>query len=436
MLLIGIVIGFIWSFSTFIGQTATTNAIDARNDKIVEALQGHTTQTLVGDYWRVVPISQMNKRNIVPMADCTTARTSLTSGLWRQDFEHKSFTYLLTLENGSTGYPACSIDQVVKAYGHPNASTLIAGTNTDPLELLLYFDKGVNSNHGVKGISKLGTILPTTIEQAKSISLCTNNQIIMNIVAHQDDDLLFINPDLQHQIDMKDCIRTVYVTSGDAGQGSQYWLGRERASEAAYAYMLGLEQSVVWTQRTVMISPHEFVTVVNPKGNRQISLIFMRLPDGNINGHGFSNSGFESLARLISGKIPHMLAVDGQSFYSSDDLTKALTDLMNLYTPTVINTQVATNLGKQFSDHSDHITVGQYVNKAYDQYANKPGTTLNHYIGYPIREYAENVLGNDLTRKTNTFLAYATFDRGVCQSKGMCDDTPTYNAYLHREYAQ
>ncbi|MDB5167045.1 MAG: hypothetical protein JWN26_190 [Candidatus Saccharibacteria bacterium] len=440
LLLLGIVIGSIWSFSTFLQQTATSSAIDARNTKIVDAMQGHKTQTLLGDYWRVVPIGQMNKQSVehvVPMADCTTVRTGLTSAAWSQDFEHKSFTYLLTLEKGSTGYPACSIDQIVKTYGRPNASTLIAGTNSKPIELLLYFDKGVNTNRDVTSPSKSATILPTTIEQAKSISQCADNEIVMNIVAHQDDDLLFMNPDLQHQIDMKHCIRTVYVTSGDAGQSSQYWLGRERASEAAYAYMLGInQQPVIWTQRTVTIGPHEFVTVVNPKGNRQVSLIFMRLPDGNLTGHGFGSSGFESLAQLLSGRVPELQAVDGQSFYTTDDLTKALTDLMNLYTPTIINTQAATNLGKQFSDHSDHISVGQFANKAYDGYANKSNITLNHYVGYPIRGYAENVFGDDLSRKTNAFLAYATFDGGVCQSLTLCEETPTYNAYLHRQYAQ
>src|SRR5207247_1814139 len=103
--------------------------------------------------------------------------------------------------------------------------------------------------------------------------------------------------------------------------------------------------------------------------------------------------------------------------YSSNDLTRALTDLMALYTPTIINTQVATNMSKQYSDHSDHVSVGLFVDKAYNLYTNKSNTTLKHYIGYPIRAYAENVFGDDLNRKTNAFLSYATFDGGVCQSK-------------------
>ena len=39
----------------------------------------------------------------------------------------------------------------------------------------------------------------------------------MQIVAHEDDDLLFMNPDLEHAIDAGSCVRTIYVTAGDAG---------------------------------------------------------------------------------------------------------------------------------------------------------------------------------------------------------------------------
>src|SRR5215475_11483965 len=39
----------------------------------------------------------------------------------------------------------------------------------------------------------------------------------MNIVAHEDDDLLFLSPDLIHDIQSGRCVRTIFVTAGDAG---------------------------------------------------------------------------------------------------------------------------------------------------------------------------------------------------------------------------
>src|SRR5579875_1841597 len=44
-------------------------------------------------------------------------------------------------------------------------------------------------------------------------------QNVMNIVAHEDDDLLFINPRIAQAIDQQACVRTVYVTAGDDGRG-------------------------------------------------------------------------------------------------------------------------------------------------------------------------------------------------------------------------
>src|SRR2546422_11650188 len=45
--------------------------------------------------------------------------------------------------------------------------------------------------------------------------------------------------------------------------------------------------------------------------------IFMRLPDGNTDGLGFSSTGFQSLAKLRDGSISSIAAVDGSATYGS-----------------------------------------------------------------------------------------------------------------------
>lgn len=436
---VAIIVGCAFSVISFQQHMAKTAQIDERNAKVVQVLQTRKTDLLIGDYWRVVPIGQMNNERVdqvLPMSDCTTVRESLSSAKWQKDLNNTSFTYLLTLEPGTTGYPPCSIDTITRAYGRPNASTLIAGTNENPTELLLSYDLGTNQYRDVAAAAKTTTILPNSTDQIKDLSPCTNgNTTVMNIVAHQDDDLLFINPDLLHYIDNKHCVRTVYVTSGDDGQGSQYWLDREKGSEAAYNSMLGLSQDTVWAQRTLKIADGEFATVVNPKGNRDVSILFLRLPDGNLTGKGFKSVGYSSLANLMSGKQTTIKSVDDQSAYTTDTLKKSLTTLMEIYTPNIINTQIPTNLSKQYADHSDHLTVGRYVDEAFAQYANKSQVILKHYIGYPERQYSENVSGPDLDRSTDAFLAYALHDKSVCQTKDACAKTATYNGYLHRQYS-
>jgi len=437
VLVAAITIGCVWSFSTAQQQSDALDGITDRNVKISEVIENHKTDLLVGDYWRVVPISQVNTSvvtRILPMGNCTTPLPNLVSEVWRRDFEHHSFTYLLSLDEGLTGYPVCSVEQVVGMYGRPNASALIAGTNENPTELLLFYDGGVSKNRTTIGLSKTGTILPTTPEHVKRIVDCADNITIMNIVAHEDDDLLFMNPDLQKNIDAKHCIRTVYVTAGDAGNGSQYWLGRERATEAAYEKMMGATEPFVWVQKTVKLSDHAYVSIASPRGHREISLVFMHLPDGNLEGQGYGVSGSESLMQLSSGKVASIQSVDGQSTYTSGELTQALTTLMDFYAPTAINTQASYNRGHVYNDHADHVGVGRYVDSAYQSYMNRDATPLTHYVGYPIRELPQNVFDADLERKTAAFLSYALYDGSVCQSKVMCDQTPTYNSYLQRQY--
>ena len=430
---VSIIIGCFWTVTTNQQQTSALSSISQRNQKIADVLADHKSDVLIGDYWRVVPISQLDKEKndiMLPLSSCTTVRNTLTSDAWQINLKTHSFIYLLSLDKGVTDYPQCTVAQITGTYGHPNASTLIAGTNEHPQELLLYYDGGITKG---KPVPKSSTIFPTS-PKISVPPVCANNDTVMNIVAHQDDDLLFMNPDLLHEITTGDCIRTVYVTAGDSGQNSVYWLGREQGSQAAYDSLAGLPLTTIWTQKTVKLNTGEYVTVVSPETDKKISLIFMRLADGNLTGNGFKSSGYESLAQLHSGQISVINSVDGQSSYTSLQLTTALTQLMNLYNPTILHTQAPRDYGTIYHDHSDHITVGKYVTTAFANYSNEAATPISYYIGYPIRQAPANVTGADLAAKLNAFLAYAKYDGGVCQTAAICARTATYNAYLSRQY--
>ena len=56
-------------------------------------------------------------------------------------------------------------------------------------------------------------VLNTTSAAASSSSGPT-----LNVVAHEDDDLLFLSPDLLHVIQAGGSVRTIFVTAGDDGQ--------------------------------------------------------------------------------------------------------------------------------------------------------------------------------------------------------------------------
>lgn len=443
---IGIVIIVAMLVSTIIlAQTshqekAALSSVNARNSLVVQILDHHRVDTLVGDYWRVVPtkFAAGPKRQFIifPLAGCAQAREVLSSSAWQPNLHKHSFAYLLSLDRSLTDFPQCSLQQVIAAYGSPNASTLVAGSLDAPKELLLFYDNGIKkSSAGSAGIEPLQTVLPIRPDQIPT-AVCSL-PTIMNIVAHQDDDLLFINPDVLRDIQAGHCVRTVYITAGDAGSGPYYVLNRELGSEAAYSYMLG-QRATTWVQRIVKLNDKQFITIASPRGNPKISLIFMHLPDGDLRGNGFAANYFESLAKLRNGRLGRIHSIDRQSVYSSAELTKALTALMQVYQPAAILTQ-STFSDKTYPDHSDHGQVGRYTTAAASGYerSRPAGSTpipLYYYVGYPVHGMLENVGGQDLIDTTNAFLTYAGYDGGVCQSEAQCESTPTYNAYLRTQY--
>ena len=439
VLLCSLIVGTAFAFETYRADQMALNDVEHRNEIIAHALASHPVGTIMGDYWRVLPIKSLVPAiNALPLASCTQPRDILTSGSWQKDATARSFAYLLSLDEKSPDFPDCTLNQIVAEYGKPNASFLVAGKLEQPGELLLFYDNGTRKSAPVLSASgqSSGTVVPITPDKLPRTSCPNDAPTIMNIVAHEDDDLLFLSPDLLHDIKQSHCVRTVYVTAGDAGGNKLYWLSRERGSEAAYDTMLGLARSTVWVERIVKLSSQAFASVANPRGNPYVSLVFMHLPDGNLNGQGFKAYHNESLERLESGKIPAIHSVDGQSVYTSDELVGTLSQLMSTYMPREVRTQAPRNVGRRFTDHSDHTAVGRYTEEAFARYHNVnvlSAADIKYYIGYPTREMPQNVFGDDLRLKVQAFNAYGAFDGSVCHTPQQCNASPTYGSYLGRQ---
>lgn len=418
-------------------QATTSDAVyrqTARQDEaIAAALTQHPVGALLGDYWRVMPVKSHNlSQTVLPFSDCFTPRDILQSRAWQTDLTSTSFAYILSLKPSTTGFPACSIDQVVARYGRPNSSQLIAGTASHPDEMLLFYDYGTTTAAQWMNREASAAILPKQL--AKNIyTTCTTGPTVMNIVAHQDDDILFINPDTYHNLKAGKCVRSVYITAGDAGNAQFYWLSREDGSKAAYATMLGIVNPQ-WVTRTLQITDTSYATLAYIRGVPQVSLLFLHLPDGNLNGQGFPATHHESLARLQHGTISRIHTVDNQSSYTASDLVDALTALMNTYEPSEINSQALVNLSKKHPDHSDHLMVGWFTDQAFQHYrVQHSDATLQLYVGYPERDRPANVTGGDLAVTEAAFFAYAQHDKGTCESVIACSKM-SYGDYLSRQY--
>jgi LmbE family N-acetylglucosaminyl deacetylase len=253
---------------------------------------------------------------------------------------------------------------------------------------------------------------------------------VMNLVAHEDDDLLFISPDLANAIGRAGtCLRTVFLTAGDDGQDQAYWAGRESGIRAAYAQMAGVANA--WTQADAGLSGRT-VPLFTLSGNPAISVVFMRLPDGLTDGSGFESDGFESLQKLWEGSIDVIHAIDGSTSYDKPGLTAALASLIASFQPSEIRTQDFVGTFGD-GDHSDHHTAAYFAQVAHGQYQGPH--TFTGYGDYNIQTLPENVSGQDLTAKWNAFLAYAPFDDRVCQSQSDCENSG-YGAFMPRQYTR
>ena len=133
-------------------------------------------------------------------------------------------------------------------------------------------------------VAMLGVLLGRAGAASAAAANCSAGSTMI-IVAHEDDSLLFLSPDLIHPIQGGRCVRTVFVTAGDDGQGPSYWSSREQGVEAAYAEIAGVANN--WTQSDAGVAGHP-IPVMTLSADPNLSLAFMRLPDGNLDGSGFA----------------------------------------------------------------------------------------------------------------------------------------------------
>jgi LmbE family N-acetylglucosaminyl deacetylase len=251
---------------------------------------------------------------------------------------------------------------------------------------------------------------------------------ILNIVAHQDDDLLFTSPNLVHDIQAGRRVRSLFLTAGDAGEISTgYWEQRQAGSQAAYAQMA--EVTNVWTQTDAGVSGKK-IPLFTLCGNPNISLVFLQLPDGNIGGDGFPNTGYTSLQKLWQKKIANIQTINNSTTYSDDELRNTLVTLINTYQPNRINTlDYIHQYGPD--DHSDHYTTAYYAREAAERYTT--AHTLSGYTGYTIANMTQNVFNDDLKKKQSAFFTYAVHDSKTCHDLTSCEDRPE-GKWLKRQY--
>lgn len=260
-------------------------------------------------------------------------------------------------------------------------------------------------------------------------------------VAHEDDDLLFINPEIQQAVGPRCAFSTVYLTAGDAGRrydGGDYVQSREEGVRAAYAEMAGVPDR--WTRSDLHVSGRTIASYTL-KGKTGVRLSFLRLPDGTPDGSGTATYSHQSLLKLFRGKIRSMQPVDGTRGYTEQQLIDTLTALaeqdgIKRILTLDYDNAVFGHTYTQGADHSDHGVAGRYFRRVAFRLPGNITTEARGYLGYDMSRLPENLSPIRGRQKDAIFQSYR---RGAgCESRPCPAGhymSGKYQQWVRREYS-
>ncbi len=372
------------------------------------------------------------KNTVLPMAcqpDHAIEPTNLffdNSGFLNLNLYSKDTPVIVPYGGIEFGPYTCTVADIIAQFGSPQRQEAIVGFGTG----LVYSGDKIQfsgSNNPKIGRRLLDKMTAKQSSALPHLSGCSKGTLDV-IVAHPDDDLLFMNPDLKNQLSVR-CVRTIYVTAGDDGRHTGYWMRRQSGIEAAYASMIGLPNE--WNDSLITLDDHNILTrTLNGYG--AASLVFLRLPDGGTSGAGFADTGFSSIKNLYDNRKLVLSTIDGRSTYNYSQLAKIISSIIFADKPDRIFTSLS---GGYLSsgDHSDHLQVGLLAVNA--KASTKSRAILTQYVGYPSNSLPANLSTEQTAQKKAVFDVYASEDSAICIHLNNCQIIEsTYGNYFSRMY--
>ncbi|MFG3093854.1 PIG-L family deacetylase [Streptomyces sp. NPDC048202] len=270
---------------------------------------------------------------------------------------------------------------------------------------------------------------------------------VLHVIAHQDDDLYFMNPDLLRSLENGDQVTTVVLTAGE-GDGVNIDTGDARRAEAvpdftgystargcglrsAYALMVTGDRDRPWHRHAVRLAPDFVAERFVLDGHDQVSLYFLQLHQGAPTAQGIRTR----IVHLWDGRLPAQatLPVHGSTAGEAQRVTReqvitALTTLLDHLRPTTVRTldpDPEHDGGKaEFvcSDHEDHTVTAEFVLAALERYREAGhAPVVEHYRAYANRFWGENLDSASITEKGAYLATYAGTDAPDICPQGTCE---------------
>ncbi|MCX5608268.1 PIG-L family deacetylase [Streptomyces sp. NBC_00047] len=271
---------------------------------------------------------------------------------------------------------------------------------------------------------------------------------VLQIIAHPDDDLYFMNPDLRYSISAGLPVTSVYLTSGEAdginaGSAKQattapnkpaYAEARQNGIRAAYAKMATGDRGSAWKRTVVPTRGGGHAEVDVLVARPQVNLVWLQLREA---GNVYADVP-DSLHGLWDGKVPRlesMLAsgtpVKQRFTYTKDQVVQTLVGILEQYKPTTVRSQDPTPGRypdtKRYTDHQDHFYGARFVQLATAAYAkdvkDRPHFALQNYLGYFNGSLPSALDPDEAKEKLDILDTYAWLDQqNHCGSDAGCGD--------------
>ena len=224
--------------------------------------------------------------------------------------------------------------------------------------------------------------------------------MLVTVVAHLDDDLLFVNPGISDKLDAGWCVTTVHLIGGANGANFNYVLTREKATRQAYARMAGVANA--WDESTIQIAGepiHQMVLKAEPR----VRLLEMRLPGGAVRGGRVPLGLLWDEGGTLS-TYPMNADGTGSTRYDRSRLIatlgKILAGATEIYT---LNPDTV-----PFIEHPDHI----YSARITRNVAQMLGidVPIEYHVTYPTGGLPMNVPADKLQKKRDVVASYFAID--------------------------
>ncbi|MET9495362.1 PIG-L family deacetylase [Streptomyces sp. NPDC006552] len=306
--------------------------------------------------------------------------------------------------------------------------------------------------------SRTGTAPPRTTTPSPATGRTAaqaERALLMQVLAHPDDDLYFMNPDTQHSLAAGTPLVCVYVTAGEADGRNKtpadrtpapdkaaYSAARHQGLRQSYATQLGLPVFTRWDNGVLRL-PNGFraeVSSLEHRG-RRVELVHLDLAMHTPAGH----MGVPALWRE-KGLHLHTLVPEGSPLravqsYDYDSLVDVLVALFARYRPTLVQTldpdpdiqdsdrltQLRDSEQIGYSDHADHTAVACFTWAALIRWAQgskggPPAFVATAFRGYYNHHWPKNLPPRVLAEKAAHLVPYGAAPDWQCGNPAGCGD--------------